>query len=149
MKRTVQALVAICLATAGSSTFSGAAEGGLYSVSAKTQGLPFDMTVSEVRRTPTKSYLNVPGFNDRTAVQARWLMCVYTDVAIKRGFKYWTVVYPPEAPGHDQLVIAFSNTARDSPAQVLGADFVAERTLGGQLNPVATFLQFCQHAGFL
>src|SRR5690349_1721337 len=62
----------------------------LYSASAASNHLPFELQVSEIRRTPTKSYLLIPGFRDRTAPQARWSMCVFTDLAMARGFTYWT-----------------------------------------------------------
>ena len=113
----------------------------LYSISAKALGLPFDMVVSEVRRTASKSYLEVPGFGERTSVQSRWLMCVYTDLAIERGFSHWTVVYPSEKG--TRLVVGFSNSAKTSPSTLLGADFAADRTLGAEMTPVAPYASFC------
>jgi hypothetical protein len=107
------------------------------------------MTVTEVRRTAAKSYLEIPGFNDRTAVQARWAMCAFTELAMKRGFKFWTVVYPPEESGEDLLVVAFSNSDRKPPAELLGSDYVSERTPGGDMASVEVFQSFCEYAGFL
>jgi hypothetical protein len=121
----------------------------LYSVSARNKGLPFDMTVSETSRTPTKSFLKIPGFNDRTAPQARWTMCIFTDLAMARGFEYWIAVYPPEEPGQDQVVVGFSNNAQASPAELLGTDFVSKRTLGKEMTSATVFQQFCKSAGYL
>ena len=144
------ALIFQITALALSSTLAGAASPdiAIYSASSRQKGLPFDMTVTETRRTPTKSYLRIPGFNSRTSVQARWVMCVFADVAVKRGFKYWTVVYPPEKPGDDQLVVAFSNSAAADPKILLGQDFAADRTLGDEMTDNAPFLAFCKSAGF-
>lgn len=61
------------------------AQPSLYTVSSKAQGTPFDLVVTETKREPNKSYISVPGFHNLTAPGAHWLMCVYTDFAIKRG----------------------------------------------------------------
>ena len=113
----------------------------LYSISAKALGLPFEMDVSEVRRTASKSYLDVPGFGERTAVQSRWLMCVYTDLALERGFSHWTVVYPTQ--NGTRLVVGFSNSAKTSPSTLLGADFAPDRTIGAEMTAVAPYARFC------
>ena len=81
----------------------------LYTVSSKAQGAPFDLVVTETKREPNKSFISVPGFHNRTAPGARWLMCAYTDLAIKRGFLNWVVVYPPESS--EVLVVAFFQLA--------------------------------------
>lgn len=62
----------------------------------------FDLTVTETKRTPRTSVLNVPGFHECSAAGSRWLMCAFTDLAIRRGFDYWAVVYP-EPPGQEEL----------------------------------------------
>ena len=149
MKRFAYSILGMCLLLAAPIGQTATQEGGLYTNSAKSKGLPFEMKVSETRRTPVKSYLKVPGFNERTAVQARWIMCVFTDLAMKRGFKFWTVVYPPKIPGPDQLVLAFSNSERSSPKELLGPDFAADRILGAEMNSVVVFQSFCKSAGFM
>jgi hypothetical protein len=107
------------------------------------------MTVSELRRTATKSYLEIPGFNARTSQQARWSMCAFTDLAMERGFSFWTVVYPPEHSSQTQLVVAFSNSENASPAEVLGSDFVADLTLGDKMTSVEVMEKFCTSVGYL
>jgi hypothetical protein len=113
----------------------------LFTVSSKAQGAPFDLVVTETQRLPEKSYLNVPGFHERTAPGARWLMCAYTALAVERGFSHWYVVYPPE--GSSRLVVAFSNASAASPSQLLGPDYVKELAIGDGMMPVEKMAGFC------
>lgn len=120
-----------------------AAESRLYSINAKDTGAPFDMTATEIKREPAKSYLSAPGFSERTAAQSRWLMCVYTDLTLKRGFSHFTVVYPPE--NSDVITLGFANSERAKPKQLLGKDYAPERMLGEaeEMMPVSTFSLLC------
>lgn len=118
---------------------AGAAE--LFSASSRAQGAPFDLVVTETQRFPEKSYLTVPGFHDRTASGARWLMCAYTALAVERGFSHWYVVYPPE--GSSRLVVALSNSSEASPSQLLGSDYVKELGMGDGMIPVEKMASFC------
>ena len=122
-------------------TISAFAQHDLYSASAKAQGAPFDLVFTEVKREPAKSYVVVPAFHSRTAAGSRWLMCAYTDIALKRGFSYWSVVYPEAEK--DVLVIAFANTSTARPEQLLGSDFAADRILGTDMTATAQFMAFC------
>lgn len=124
------ALFVACLLLCSHPAF---AQQPLYTVSSKAQGATFDLVVTEVKREPHKSYLSVPGFHDRTAAGARWLMCAYTDLAVKRGFSHWVVVYP--AGKEEILVVGFSNSPDTSLKEVLGDDFT-EHVLGKSLLPV-------------
>lgn len=112
-----------------------------YSVSSKAQGAPFDLVVTEIRREPNKSFLSVPGFHNRTAPGARWLMCAYTDLALKRGFSHWAVVYPPA--GSEVLVVGFSNVAGAPVQEVLGPDYDKERIVGETFLPVENLFAMC------
>lgn len=113
----------------------------LYTVSSKSQGASFDLVVTETKREPNKSFLSVPGFHKRTAPGARWLMCAYTDLAVKRGFSHWVVVYPPE--NSEVLVLGFSNSPNVSVKELLGEDFNKERTLGESVMPVEKVFPMC------
>ena len=113
----------------------------LYTVSSKAQGAPFDLVVTETKREPSKSFLSVPGFHKRTAPGSRWLMCVYTDLAVRRGFSHWIVVYPPE--NSEVLAVGFSNLPNTSVKELLGEDFNKERTLGESVVPVERFFPMC------
>ena len=113
----------------------------LFVANSKAQGTSFDLLATETERLPTKSYLLVPGFHERTAAGARWLMCAYTALAKERGFTYWHVTYP--APGSSQLVVALSNSASSLPAELLEKDYVKERAVGEDMMPVSKMVAFC------
>lgn len=98
-----------------------------YSVSAKDQGMPFDLVVTEIKREPSKSFFSVPGFHKRSAAGSRWLMCAYTDMAIKRGFKCWTTVYPDETS--ETIVVGFYQSEDADVSGTLGTDYVASRAM--------------------
>lgn len=131
-------LVAACAWSFAQSALS---QSELYTVSSKAQGAPFDLVVTEIKREPNKSFLSVPGFHRRTAPGARWLMCTYTDLALKRGFSHWVVAYPPE--GNDVLVVGLSNSPTASAKELLGDDFSKERTLGETVMPVEKLFAMC------
>ena len=118
------------------------AEPTLYSVSSKAQGAPFDLVVTEVKREPTKSIISVPGFHNRTAPGARWLMCAYTDLAVKRGFSHWVVVYP--RPDSEVLVVGFANTSGMPVQGLLGTDYDKTRLVGEDLMPVEKMFAMCR-----
>ncbi|MFZ5775158.1 MAG: hypothetical protein ACOY3Z_06725 [Thermodesulfobacteriota bacterium] len=100
----------------------------LYVVRTKDQGITdFDLTVTETSREPNKSFLSVPGFHKRSATGSRWLMCAYTDLAIKRGFKYWSVIYPEE--GSDILIVGFPKSQEENISQTLGSEFAGKNVV--------------------
>jgi hypothetical protein len=113
----------------------------MFSASSKAQGAPFDLLVTETERLPTKSFLSIPGFHERTAPGARWLMCAYTALAVERGFSYWSVVYP--APSSTRVVVALGNATSASPAELLGPDYVKELAVGERMMPVEKMVAFC------
>jgi hypothetical protein len=113
----------------------------LYSVSSNAQGAPFDLVVTELKREPSKSFISVPGFHNRTAPGSRWLMCAYTDMALKRGFSHWVVVYPPA--NNETLVVGFSNSASTPIPGLLGTDYDKERVMGETLMPVEKLFAMC------
>jgi hypothetical protein len=112
-----------------------------YTASSKADGASFDLVVTEVKREAQKSYLRVPGFHDRTAPGARWLMCAYNDLAVKRGFSHWSVMYPED--DKDILVLAFSNSVSTAPKELFGAEFNKARVVGDGMKPVTQLLAFC------
>lgn len=120
---------------------SAKAEPTLYSVSSRSQGAPFDLVVTEIKREPNKSYLSVPGFHNRTAPGARWLMCAYTDLAVKRGFSYWFVSYPPD--NSEVLVVGLTNSPSASAKEVLDKDYSTEQILGNEPMPVEKMFPMC------
>ena len=112
-----------------------------FTASSKAQGAPFDLVVTESARYPAKSYLEVPGFHERSAPGARWLMCAYTALAAQRGFTHWSVVYP--AQGSSRVVVGFSNSLETAPSELLGEDYAKSRLLGEGMMPVQRLVSFC------
>ena len=81
----------------------------LYYVSSKDMGIvKFDATVTEIERKPRSSLIEIPNFNNRSAAASRWMMCAYTDLAVKRGFNYWAAFYPEK--NDNLLLIVFPNS---------------------------------------
>ncbi len=119
-------VVSICVAFL--TVMAAHAEEPSYRVRSRDMGIhAFDLSVTETKRTDRTSVLNVPGFHARTAQGSRWLMCVYTDLALKRGFRWWTVVYP-NAPS-EEVLVGFLKAESESPTQTLGAEFEGKNVL--------------------
>lgn len=112
-----------------------------FRASSKVQGASFDLMATETDRFPSKSYLDVPGFHERPAPGARWLMCVYTALAVERGFTHWFVVYPAESS--TRVVVGFTNSSGAKPQDVLGPDYDSKRVLGGDSMPVSKMTGMC------
>lgn len=120
------------------------AEEPLYRIRSRDMGIQaFDLSVTEIKRTDRTSVLNVPGFHARTAQASRWLMCVYTDLAQKRGFQWWAVVYP-DVPSED-ILVGFPKTESENLAQTLGAEFSSKNALPAA--PVGKFAPLCGLGG--
>lgn len=120
----------------------GHAKDDLYSVKSKDHGITaFDLTVTEVKREPKKSFLIVPGFNDRSAAGSRWLMCAYTDLAIKRGFNYWIAIYPDASS--DAVLIGFPESETENITKTLGPEFVADKVMPDMPASVDVMARFC------
>jgi hypothetical protein len=100
----------------------------------------FDYTATEIKRTDKTSTLRIPGFHRRTAPAARWMMCVYNELAIKRGFAYSTVVYP-NLPSEDVLV-GFPASMEEDVAKTLGPEFGGADAF--PIMPVEKMKFFCQ-----
>jgi hypothetical protein len=107
----------------------------------KAQGAPFDLTATETARLPTKSYLDVPGFHERSAPGTRWLMCVYSALAAERSFTHWFAVYP--ANNSTRVVVGFTNSGNAKPKDILGTDYVQKNVLGDSPMPVTKMADFC------
>lgn len=122
--RAIKVIALIGIALAGS--IAGASD-KLYSANAKDQGKAFDLVVTEAKREPAKSFLSIPGFHKRSAAGSRWLICAYADLAIKRGFRYWSAVYPDKT--NETIVLGFYQSADADVAGTLGADYVAARVM--------------------
>ena len=115
------------------------AEERLYSVSSREMGITqFDFTVTEIKREPRISTLKIPGFHDRSAAASRWMMCAYTDLAIKRGFKFWAALYPKNSS--EEIQLGFPNSENEDLTKTLGPKFSEDSVV---VSPVATFAPLC------
>ena len=115
------------------------AEERLYSVSSREMGITqFDFTVTEIKREPRISKLKIPGFQDRSAAASRWMMCAYTDLAIKRVFKFWAALYPQDSS--DEIQLGFPNSENEDLTKTLGPKFTKESAV---VSSVATFARMC------
>jgi hypothetical protein len=113
----------------------------LYRITSKEMGFPsLDYTVTEIKRTDRLSVLNIPGFHKRSAAASRWMICVYTDLAQKRGFEYWTVVYPE--PPNEEVIVGFPNSLNEDIASTLGPKFGGKSVL--PTVPVMKMIPFCK-----
>lgn len=98
-----------------------------------------DYTVIEIKRTDRLSVLHIPGFHKRSAAASRWMMCVYTDLAQKRGFNYWAVVYPDIS--NEDIIVGFPNSQDEDIAQTLGPEFGSKYAL--PTASVQKMIMFC------
>ncbi len=111
----------------------------LYVVSSREMGISqFDFTVTEIKRGTRTSLLSIPSFHERSAAASRWMMCAYTDLAVKRGFEYWASIYPDS--GNEEVLLLFPETESSSDA-VFEQENIAQDDR--QVSRVAVFARFC------
>ena len=124
------AVAFIALATCGV-----AAEDKPYRVNSKDVGWDsIDVTISEVSRKGPVSVLRIPHYESRTAVEARFAMCAFTDMAIRRDFVVWIV---SGARAKDDLVrVGFLKSENEDAAKLLGAEFVADNALRTSVDTI-------------
>ena len=119
---------------------SGVFADNLYKIHAKDMGFrSLDYTAVEIERKTRLSVLRIPGFHSRTAAASRWMMCVYTDIAQKRGFQYWAVAYP--APPSEDVLVGFPDLQEEKIAQTIGPKFGTTNVL--PTMPVSKMIVFC------
>ena len=113
--------------------------------SAKETGfLNLDYSAKELSYTDKISVLNIPGFNNRSAEASRWMMCVYTNIALMRHQKYWIAAYPTDAS--DNVSIGFPESENPEDSGKLGKEFIGDHAL--KIMPVDKMLMFCVKAGY-
>lgn len=113
--------------------------GELFTMSSKERGITaFDYVVTEVARENGYSTLNIPGFQQRSAPASRWMMCVYTELAIERKSTLWAAIYNDNTG--DMVTVVFPQSdSLDDPA------FANVDALGAapQIMSVINFIKFC------
>ncbi|WP_334022381.1 hypothetical protein [Alteromonas sp. S015] len=119
-------------------SFSSSAE-KLFSVSSSERGITaFDFKVTEVKRAEDFSVLKIPGFQTRSASASRWMMCVYTELAILRDKEMWASIYTDNS-GDDITIVFPESSAINDPA-FKNVDLLGTQP---QVTPVNTFKKFC------
>jgi hypothetical protein len=117
----------------------GVAEDSLFSASLNrtNSGLP-DFMIKEIKREQRISTLRIPGFSNRSSSESRWTMCAFTDLAIKRGFRYWAALYPRDSS--DIIQLGFLNSKDEEIKTVLGSQFAGDGVI---VSAVGDFAAFC------
>ena len=100
----------------------------LYRVNSKDVGWgAIDLTISETERKERISVLRVPHYEDRSAVESRFAMCAFTDLAMRRDFQIWIV--PATSGIKDMVRVGFLKSDSEDAAKLLGRDYVGENVL--------------------
>jgi hypothetical protein len=136
----LKAIVAIGLSTAFSASF---AQGLQFS----PQGTGFpslDNSVTEIARTDSISTLEIPGFQDRSALGSRWMMCVYTNLAMIRHKNFLVTAYLREG---DTVRLGFPESKDSDELEKLGPEFLG-LDAPKQIMSVATMRIFCSQLGY-
>jgi hypothetical protein len=111
----------------------------LFSVSSSERGISaFDFNVTETDRSEGYSVLEIPGFQDRTASASRWMMCMYTELAVLRNKEWWASIYTDNTGDIVTIVFPQSNSL-DDPA----FDDVDLLGTSPQIVPLKALKKFC------
>lgn len=112
---------------------------------AKETGFPnLEYSVKETANTESTSRLQIPGFLTRSAEASRWMMCVYTNIALMRHHPYWTAVYPQQG---DSVLIGFPKSDNVAELGNLGPEFSGDYQPKA-IAPVEKMTYFCAQIGY-
>jgi hypothetical protein len=111
----------------------------LLTISSKDKGnSAFNYSVIEKVRNDNSSVLTIPNFQKRSAAASRWMMCAYTEIAQKRGFKFWAALYDDHSG--DEIIVVFpSSQSLDDPA----FNEVNVGSFNPKIMPVQVFKKSC------
>lgn len=136
----MQSILAVALLTI--STISSADE---IQFLARETGFPhLDYSAKELKHTDVTSTLEIPGFAERSAEASRWMMCVYTNMALMRNKRYWTAAYPRSG---NNVVVGFPESENTDDLEKLGPDFKGDYGLK-KILAIDKMLYFCTHIGY-
>jgi hypothetical protein len=109
-------------------TSQAAAEEKPYSVRSKDVGWDsIDLTIAEIRRDGRVSVLRIPRYEKRSAIESRFAMCAFTDIAIQRDFEVWIV--SDGSITDDMVRVGFLKSETEDAAKLLGPEFVGPNAL--------------------
>lgn len=110
-----------------------------FSVSSRDRGITaFDYVVTEVEQREGISVLDIPKFQERSAQASRWMMCVYTELAMSKNAKYRSSIYTDNSGDKVTIVFPQSDSLQDK--AFTGVDFLGTQPT---IAPVARFKGFC------
>jgi hypothetical protein len=101
-------------------------------------------SVKELSNTDATSSLEIPGFATRSAEASRWMMCVYTNIALMRHKRYWTVAYPRNG---NVVLVGFPDSDNVAELGKLGPEFKGDHGFNA-IAPSEKMLYFCVQAGY-
>jgi hypothetical protein len=104
----------------------------LYRVNSKDVGWStIDVTINEIRRDGRISFLQIPHYEQRSAVESRFAMCAFTDLAMQRGFEVWIV--SDDSKTDDVVRVGFLKSNNEDAAKVLGKGFLGKDLLRAEV----------------
>lgn len=113
---------------------------------AKDTGFPSSAyVVTEIAHTPTTVSVSIPGFEKRSAPESRWMMCVYTNLAMIYHHPYWATVYPQD--GGDTVLVGFPAADTEESRQALGPEFLGPHALKNVVG-IDLMMIFCAKIGY-
>jgi len=128
----------------------------LFAPSASCQDLVFkgretgfpevEYSVTAADRDEYVSELAIPRFKDRSATDSRWMMCVYTNIAMVRKQFYWTVAYTKH--DGDKVLLGFPRSPDPAKQAMLGPEFDARREFK-QIMQIDKMKIFCEKSGYI
>lgn len=135
--KSILALVLLMISTLSSA-------GEIQFLTTETGFSNLQYSVKELSKTDGTSRLEIPGFATRSSDASRWMMCVYTNIALLRHKSFWTAVYPRNG---DIVVVGFPESDSVNEMEKLGPEFIGEHGFNA-IVPVEKMLYFCVHAGY-
>lgn len=122
------------------SGLSHAEETPLFHANSKQLGYDsIDIDITEISRGERTSVLRINGFHGRSAFGSRWLMCAYTNLAMKRNFQNWAAYYPN--PPDENLLLMFPENENEDLSKLAGQELNKARIVPSP--PLNKMLAFC------
>lgn len=122
------------------SGLSHAEETLLFHANSKELGYDsIDIDITEISRGERTSMLKIRGFHGRSAFGSRWLMCAYTNLAMKRNFKNWAAYYPKQPD--ENLLLIFPDNENEDLSKLVSQELDKTRLVPSP--PLNKMLAFC------
>jgi hypothetical protein len=130
-----RAAIGCLVAIAAAGVVCATADEKLFRVNSKDVGWDtIDLTISEIRRDGRISVLRIPHYANRSAIESRFAMCAFTDIAIQSGFEVWIV--SDGSITDDVVRVGFLKSSGEDAAKLLGKDFVGDNVLRTEVRVI-------------